>query len=97
MDARNASNIVGYGGILVDSNGDLYASNAFQIWKLILNSPTGLTITGGNNQTGTAGSALPTALAVLVNGRAGVGVAGAITLTVAVPVASVCTLNSLRP
>lgn len=77
MDARNVTD-VGGGGLVVDSSGDVYSSNGQdQIWELVLNSPSGLTITGGNNQSGPTGSALPTALAVMVGGRAGVGVAGA--------------------
>jgi trimeric autotransporter adhesin len=65
-------------GIRVDSNGDLYVADPGDnaIRKLILNSPTGLTVTDGNNQTGPAGSALPKALRVAVNGRAGLGVPG---------------------
>jgi uncharacterized protein (TIGR03437 family) len=83
MDARNAY-YIGGAGLAAGPNGDLYSSNALdQIWKLVLNSPAGLTITGGNNQSGAVGSTLPAVLGVAVNGRAGVGVAGA-TVTFAV-------------
>jgi hypothetical protein len=65
-------------GIHVDSNGDLYVADpgGNAIRKLILNSPVSLTVSDGNNQTGTAGSTLVKALRVVVNGRAGVGVPG---------------------
>jgi sugar lactone lactonase YvrE len=65
-------------GIHVDSNSDLYVADpgGNAIRKLIVNSPTGLAISDGNNQTAPAGAALPKALRVMVNGRAGVGVAG---------------------
>ncbi len=72
-------------GIAVDANGDLYVADDGNpyvadpgnvVRKLILNSPSSFTISAGNNQTGSAGSALPNLLAVVVNGRAGVGVPG---------------------
>ena len=62
----------------MDSNGALYVADpgGNAIRKLILNSPTGLTASDGNNQTAPAGTAAPKALRVAVNGRAGVGVPG---------------------
>jgi sugar lactone lactonase YvrE len=72
-------------GIKVDASGDLYVADEGNqyvgypgnaIRKLILNSPSGLAIASGNNQTAPAGSALPQALTVTVNGRGGVGAPG---------------------
>jgi sugar lactone lactonase YvrE len=88
-DGALANSTLGFGakGIRLDANGDLYVADTGDpyvglgdpgntIRRLILNSPSGLTITGGNNQTAPPGSALLNALTVLVNGRGGVGVAG---------------------
>jgi uncharacterized protein (TIGR03437 family) len=76
-------------GLKIDANGDLYAADpAYNVVrKLVLNSPTALTIADGNNQTAQTGQALPKALKVQLNGRAGVGVAGA-TVTFAVTAGS---------
>jgi|SRR5579863_1690541 len=65
-------------GLAVDGNGDVYVAETGRdiVWKLMLDSPTGLTMTGGNNQTGQVGWTLPNALKVAVNGRAGVPVPG---------------------
>jgi uncharacterized protein (TIGR03437 family) len=46
------------------------------VWKLVLNSPAGLVIVSGNNQTAASGADLPQPLRVQVNGRAGVPIAG---------------------
>jgi uncharacterized protein (TIGR03437 family) len=80
-DGLQATSTSGFGGagVKVDSNRDLYVADPVDnlVRKLVYNSPTGLSIAGGNNQSGPAGFPLPAALTVLVNGRGGVGVAGA--------------------
>jgi uncharacterized protein (TIGR03437 family) len=80
-DGVPATQSTGFGGagIKVDANKDLYVADPtdMTVRKLVYNSPTGLTITGGNSQSGSAGSALPAPLTVMVNGRGGAGVAGA--------------------
>src|ERR1035437_4814169 len=65
-------------GIDADPNGDLYVTDQTgnAVWKLVLNSPSGLTILSGNNQTGASGADLPQPLKVQVNGRAGIPIAG---------------------
>ena|ERR1017187_7793835 len=65
------------GGLAVDNNGDLYIPETGSgiVWKLVLDSPTGLT-TSGDGQTGEVGWTLPNPLQVVVNGRAGVPVPG---------------------
>ncbi len=64
--------------LAVDGNGDLYIGDKANsvVWKLVLDSPTGLTMSGGNHQTGQTGWTLPNPLQVVVNGRAGVNVPG---------------------
>ena len=80
-DGAPANSTYGFApaGIHADSNGDLYATDQIgnTVWKLVLNSPSGLVILSGNNQTGASGADLPLPLKVLVNGRAGVPVSGA--------------------
>jgi uncharacterized protein (TIGR03437 family) len=80
-DGVPATLSTGFGGvgIKVDSNKDLYVADPtdMTVRKLVYNSPTGLSITSGNNQSGPAGSTLPAPLTVTVHGRAGAGVAGA--------------------
>ena len=65
-------------GLKVDSNGDIYVADSVEntVRKLILNSPTDISITDGNGQTGQTGQPLSTLLKVRINGRAGVGLAG---------------------
>lgn len=65
-------------GMKVDANGDIYVADAGYntVRKLILNSPTALTIADGDQQTAQAGQVLPKALKVSLPGRAGTGVAG---------------------
>ena len=65
-------------GMRIDLNGDLIASDysGGVVRKLMRNSPRDLTVFDGNNQSGAVGSALPKALQVRVNGRAGLVVAG---------------------
>jgi uncharacterized protein (TIGR03437 family) len=79
-DGAPASATIGFSGLglKVDGNGDLYVADGASslVRKLILNSPASLLASGGNNQSGPAGSALAGALQVMVNGRAGIGVAG---------------------
>jgi uncharacterized protein (TIGR03437 family) len=62
----------------VDANGDVYSVDltTSSVRKLVLNSPTALTVVDGNAQTAEAGQALPKALKVQLMGRAGIGVAG---------------------
>jgi uncharacterized protein (TIGR03437 family) len=69
----------------VDANGDVYSADlaTSTVRKLILNSPSGLTLVDGDGQSGQVGQTLAKALKVQVMGRAGVGVAGA-TVTFAV-------------
>ena len=80
-DGVPATLSAGFGGagIKVDSNKDLYVADPtdMMVRKLVYNSPAGLSITGGNSQSGSAGSTLPAPLKVIVNGRGGAGVAGA--------------------
>jgi uncharacterized protein (TIGR03437 family) len=66
-------------GLKVDANRDLYVADPIDliVRKLVYNSPVGLSIVSGNNQSGPAGMALPSPLTVVVNGRGGAGVAGA--------------------
>ena len=61
-----------------DPNGDVYAIDVDtnSVRKLIVNTPVSFTIVDGNNQTATAGQALPRQLKVQVNGRVGAGVSG---------------------
>jgi len=56
----------------VDSNGDLYVTDqpANIVWKLVQNSPTGISLLSGNNQTGPSGIDLPVPLKVQLTGRA---------------------------
>jgi len=79
-DGATAKSTYGFAaaGIHADSNGDLYVTDQIgnTVWKLVLNSPAALVIVSGNNQTGASGADLPQPLRVLVNGRAGVPVAG---------------------
>jgi uncharacterized protein (TIGR03437 family) len=79
-DGAPANSTFGFAaaGIHADSNGDLYVTDQIgnTVWKLVLNSPAGLVIVSGNNQTGASGADLPQPLRVQVNGRAGVPVAG---------------------
>ena len=79
-DGATAKSTYGFAaaGIHADSNGDLYVTDQTgnTIWKLVLNSPSGLVIVSGNNQTAASGADLPQPLRVQVNGRAGVSVAG---------------------
>jgi uncharacterized protein (TIGR03437 family) len=65
-------------GMKVDANGDVYVADAGNniIRRLVLNSPTSLTATEGDQQTAQAGQVLPKALKVSLGGRAGIGVAG---------------------
>jgi uncharacterized protein (TIGR03437 family) len=72
-----ASSIYTY-GMKIDANNDIYSVDVASstVRKLILNSPTGLAITDGNAQTAQTGQALPKALKVQLNGRAGTGVSG---------------------
>jgi trimeric autotransporter adhesin len=72
-------------GIKVDANGDIYAADGANsmIRKLVLNSPIGMTITDGNNQSATTGANVARPLKVMVNGRAG-GPVGGITVAYAV-------------
>jgi uncharacterized protein (TIGR03437 family) len=80
-DGAPANSTYGFApaGIHADSNGDLYATDQTgnTVWKLVLNSPSGLVILSGNNQTGASGADLPLPLKVQVNGRAGVPGSGA--------------------
>jgi uncharacterized protein (TIGR03437 family) len=66
-------------GLKVDANRDLYVADPTDmiVRKLVYNSPVGLSIVSGNNQSGPAGMALPSPLTVVINGRGGAGVAGA--------------------
>lgn len=63
-------------GIKIDASGDIFAADLANntIRELILNSPTGFSISGGNNQAGQLGQPLAQALKVSVPGRAGLGV-----------------------
>ena len=81
------------GGLSVDGNGDLYVpeTGSSIVWKLVLDSPTGLTTTG-DKQTGQVGWTLPNPLQVVVDGRAGVPVPG-VTVNFTVTSGS-ATLNS---
>ncbi len=84
-------------GIKVDGNKDLYVAdpNNMVVHKLVYNSPSAVSITGGNSQTGTTGSTLPAPLQVLVNGRGGAGVAGAtVNFSVTSGAATVNTLSA---
>lgn len=67
------------GGIRADANLDLYVADPSGMIarKLVYNSPLGVSIVSGNNQSGPAGLTLPAPVVVAVNGRAGTGVAGA--------------------
>ncbi len=68
----------GPASVAVDSHGDVYVADEVgnAIRKLTPDHPTGLTIDGGDNQTGQSGWTLPYPLQVLVNGSAGVAVPG---------------------
>src|SRR5271157_575443 len=65
-------------GVVVDSTGKIYVAdtgdNAVRV--LLPNTPSSLSVGGGNNQTGEVGWVLPNALRVVVNGAAGVPVPG---------------------
>ena len=101
QDGLPANSTSGFGGagIHVDSNGDLLVADPSSnlIRKLIVNSPVSLTINDGNNQTGPAGSALPKSLRVMVNGRAGVGVAGAMVNFAVTSGAATLSAATLKP
>jgi uncharacterized protein (TIGR03437 family) len=62
----------------VDANRDVYSVDltTSTVRKLVMNSPTAVSSTDGDRQTGPVGQALPKALKVQVMGRAGIGVAG---------------------
>jgi uncharacterized protein (TIGR03437 family) len=62
----------------IDANNDIYSVDltTSTIRKLIVNSPTALTIVDGNSQSAPVGEALPKLLKVQVNGRAAAGVSG---------------------
>lgn len=79
-DGLLANTTGGFGGkgIQVDVNNDLYAAVPApgMVLKLVQDSPSGLTIADGNNQTAPVGSTLPKPLKVTVNGRGGVAVPG---------------------
>jgi len=96
-DGLLANATAGFSGkaIQLDASGDLYAIDSARsmMWKLVLDSPTGLLIADGNNQTAPAGTALPKPLKVTVNGRGGLGVPG-ITVNFAV-VGGSATLSAL--
>jgi len=65
-------------GLTVTPDGDIYFADRYnsRIRKLTLNTPTGISVSGGDNQSGPAGAALGSPLAVKVGFRAGVGVPG---------------------
>ena len=65
-------------GLWLDSSGDLLVadSNHNLIRKLTLNSPSSLTIAGGDAQTGAVGAILPNDLSVAVGFRAGLKLSG---------------------
>ncbi len=69
---------LGVTALAVNGNGDLYIGDKANsmVWKLVLDSPTAVTLSGGNKQTGQAGWTLPNPLQVVVGGRAGVNVPG---------------------
>ena len=80
-DGLLANSTVGFSGkgVQADASGDLYVADFSAggiVRKLVLNSPSGLAIADGNNQTAPAGSALPKPLKVIVNGRGGIAVPG---------------------
>jgi uncharacterized protein (TIGR03437 family) len=65
-------------GMKIDVNNDIYSVDltTSTVRKLIVNSPTSLTIADGNNQSAAVSQPLPKLLKVQVNGRAGAGVSG---------------------
>jgi uncharacterized protein (TIGR03437 family) len=65
-------------GLSVTSAGDLYFADEYnsRIRKLTLDTPTQIVATGGDGQSGVAGTSLAIPLTVQVSFRAGVGVAG---------------------
>ncbi len=67
-------------GLAIDSAGDIYIGDVIEnaVRMLKPDLPSGLTITGGNNQTGQVGWTLPYSLQAQVNGGAGVPVPGVI-------------------
>lgn len=66
-------------GIKVDQNGDIYGVSCCgnTVLKLVLNSPASLSIADGNSQSAQTGQSLTRPLTVQLNGRAGIGLAGA--------------------
>ena len=62
----------------MDRSSDIYIADTYnsRIRKMILNSPTSLSASGGDGQTGDAGSTLPKPLTVGITFRAGVNLAG---------------------
>ena len=65
-------------GLFMDRSSDIYIADTYnsRIRKMILNSPTSLSASGGDGQTGDAGSTLPKPLTVGITFRAGVNLAG---------------------
>jgi trimeric autotransporter adhesin len=65
-------------GMFIDSAGDIYVSDRYnnRIRKMTLDTPTQLTVSGGDQQTGAPGTALSTPLTVQAAFRAGVPVKG---------------------
>lgn len=75
----------GVWGIATDANFDLFAADvaASVVRKFVWNSPRAMRATGGNNQTGDVGAALPVRLEVQLDGRGGIPCSGApVTFTV---------------
>ncbi|HWC96885.1 MAG TPA: hypothetical protein VG456_09055, partial [Candidatus Sulfopaludibacter sp.] len=74
----HAATVIAPAGLSMDSSGDMYLADRYnnRIRKLTLDSPSQISASTGDGQTGVPGATLPASLSVKVAFRAGVGVRG---------------------